>query len=68
MDEKTKIVSDIITSLHKNKINEAIDECTNKTLDFESAKLLKELIEVSMNQICEAFINQIKQIKATADN
>ena len=67
MDGKD-IVKIMTTSFHKNQLNKIIDECTGKTLDFESSKLLKEAIEVSMDQICGAFIDQITKLKKGKEN
>jgi len=63
-EDKIRLAKKVIISFHITHINKAIDECTNKTLDFESAMLIKQIIEVSMEQICEALL-KIKKEKET---
>lgn len=60
--EKEQLIAQV-SSFHKVQINKAIDECTNKNLDFESAKLLKEMFDVSMDQIVGSFIIVIDKLK-----
>lgn len=57
-----EMIKNYSTSFYLKHLNDIVDECTNKNLDFESARLLKQAIEESMNKICDSFIEVIKKI------
>lgn len=61
-DEKEGLVT-MITSIHTQQLGLMIDECTNKNLNFESAKMLKEGIQISFNQICDSFFQAMQKLK-----
>lgn len=60
---KQEFLKEMTTGLHKKTFREAIDECVNKTLDYESSRTLIKIFELSLDQVVGAYIKAIIKIK-----